>query len=75
MEISNLTKLFQLYQEQSVPPIVELQNKEHEVVGALYLDKMTGNKIVISETNNSEKYMLFVDGIAIYFSYYRQIKL
>lgn len=70
---NNLTKLFQLYQEQINPPIIELQNNKHEIVGALYLDKMSGNKIMISETNNSEKYMLFVDGIAIYFSYYRQI--
>jgi hypothetical protein len=59
--------------EQDNPPIIELLNKDHKPVGAIYLNKFRYKNFVISETNNSEKYYLYVDGIGIYFSFYQKI--
>ena len=61
--------------EQDNPPIIELLNKDHKPVGAVYLDKFRYKNFTISETNNSEKYYLYVDGIGIYFSFYQKINL
>lgn len=71
---SNLTTLFALYAEQEKPPIIELQNINHEPVGALYLNKfLDKSKIVISETNNTERYYFYCDGVAIFFSYWKKL--
>ena len=59
--------------EQDNPPIIELLNKDHKPVGAVYLDKFKYKNFAISETNNSEKYYLYADGIGIYFSFYQKI--
>ena len=61
--------------EQDNPPIIELLNKDRKPVGAVYLDKFRYKNFTISETNNSEKYYLYVDGIGIYFSFYQKINL
>ena len=68
-----LTTLFHAYAELEKPPILELLNIDKKPVGALYLDKLRYKNFVISETNNSEKYYLYVDGIGIYFSFYQKI--
>ena len=65
--------LFSALQDQENPPIIELLNKDHKPVGAIYLDKFKYKNFIISETNNSEKYYFYVDGIGIYFSYYQKI--
>lgn len=70
---NNLTTLFQVWSEQEKPPIIELQNIDHKPVGAIYLDKLSYKKILISETNNSERYYLYIDGIGIYFSFFKKI--
>ena len=70
MELS-LTSLFHSLAEQENPPIIELLNIDHKTVGAVYLDKIRYKNFVVSETNNSEKYYLYVDGVGIYFSFYR----
>ena len=70
---SSLTTLFQVWSEQEKPPIIELQNIDHKPVGAIYLDKLSYKKILISETNNSERYYLYIDGIGIYFSFFKKI--
>ena len=72
MELS-LTSLFHALAEQENPPVIELLNIDHKTVGALYLDKIKYKNFVISETNNSEKYYLYVDGVGIYFSFYQKI--
>ena len=72
---NNITTLFQVWSEQEKPPIIELQNIDHKPVGAIYLDKLSYKKIIISETNNSEKYYLYVDGLGIYFSFYKKIQI
>ena len=69
----SLTTLFQAYADLEKPPILELLNIEHKPVGALYLDKLRYKNFVITETNNSEKYYLYIDGLGIYFSFYRKI--
>lgn len=69
----SLVSLFQTYAELDNPPILELLNIDGKPVGALYLAELKYKKFIVSETNNSEKYYLFVDGIGIYFSFYQKI--
>jgi hypothetical protein len=69
----SLTILFQTYTELEHPPIIELLNIDGKPVGALYLSELKYKKFLISETNNSEKYYLYMDGIGIYFSFYNKI--
>ena len=68
-----LAILFHAYADQADPPILELLNIDHKPVGALYLKQLKYKNFVISETNNSEKYYLYVDGLGIYFSFYQKI--
>ena len=70
-----ITALFSAYAEQEKPPIIELLNIDREPIGAIYFDKFKYKNFVVSETNNSEKYYLYVDGIGIYFSYYQKVNL
>jgi hypothetical protein len=69
----SLTTLFKTYAELDNPPILELLNIDNKPVGALYLTNLKYRNFVISETNNSEKYYLYIDGVGIYFSFYRKI--
>lgn len=55
------------------PPIIELQDINHKPVGAIYLSNLKYKVFSVTETNNSEKYFLYLDGIGIYFSFYRKI--
>ena len=71
----SLATLFHTYAELESPPILELLSIDHKPVGALYLDKLRYKNFVITETNNSEKYYLYIDGLGIYFSFYRKISL
>jgi hypothetical protein len=68
-----LTTLFKACADQERPPIVELLNIDKKPVGAIYFDKLRYKNFVITETNNSEKYYLYVDGLGIYFSFYQKI--
>ena len=68
-----MTTLFHALADQENPPILELLNIEYKPVGALYFDKLKYKNFVVSETNNSEKYYLYVDGLGIYFSFYKKI--
>lgn len=72
-EDHSLMILFSALQDQEKPPIIELLNADRKPVGAIYLDKFKYRNFVISDTNNSEKYYFYVDGIGIYFSYYQKI--
>jgi hypothetical protein len=75
MTDNSLSTLFHAMADSDNPPILELLNIKQEPVGALYLDKVKYKNFIISETNNSEKYYLYIDGIGIYFSFYRKIDL
>jgi hypothetical protein len=77
MEVEkSLTQLFTLWIEQPNPPIIELLDINQKPVGALYLGKFREkSQIVISETNNQERYYLYCDGVGIYFSFYKKLCL
>lgn len=71
----SLTTLFNTYADQDKPLVIELLNIDKKPVGAVYFDKLKYKNFVVSKTNNSEKYYLYVDGLGIYFSFYRKIDL
>lgn len=68
-----LAILFSTFADLENPPIIELLNADNKPVGALYLSKLHYEDFVVSETNNSEKYYLYVNGVGIYFSYYKKL--
>ena len=68
-----LVSLFQTYSELEQPPIVELLNIDRKPVGAIYFPNLKYKNFIISETNNTEKYYLYIVGIGIYFSFYHKI--
>lgn len=69
----SLATLFQTYAELENPPIIELLNIDNKPVGALYLKELRYKTFVVSETNNAEKYYLYIDGIGIFFSFYKKL--
>jgi cytochrome b involved in lipid metabolism len=69
----SLATLFQTYAEMEAPPILELLDINNKPVGALYLANLKYKRFIITETNNSEKYYLYIDGVGIYFSFYKKI--
>ena len=70
----SLTQLFTLWAEQLAPPIVELLDINQKPVGALYLHNFSNHgPIVVSETNNTERYYFYCDGIGIYFSFFKKL--
>ena len=70
-----LTTLFRTFEDLENPPIIELLNIEQKPVGAIYFDKFKYKNFIVSDTNNSEKYYLYVDGLGVYFSYFKKISL
>lgn len=71
----SLATLFHTFTELDTPPVIELLDINNKTVGALYMANLKYKQFVISETNNSEKYYLYIDGVGIYFSFYRKINL
>jgi hypothetical protein len=71
----SLVTLFNTYAELDKPPIIELLNIDNKPVGALYLDKLRYRNFSITDTNTSEKYYLYIDGIGLYFSFFKKINL
>ena len=69
----SLATLFHTYAELDRPPILELLNIDNKPVGALYLSQLRYKNFVVSETNNTEKYFLVIDGVGIYFSFFKKI--
>lgn len=69
----SLVTLFHTYAELEKPPIIELLDINNKPVGALYLSQLRYKNFIVSETNNTEKYFLVIDGVGIYFSFYRKI--
>lgn len=73
--METLTTLFHTYADMEKPPVIELLNIRKEPVGAIYFKDLRYKNFVVTETNNSEKYYLYVDGLGIYFSFYQKITL
>lgn len=69
----SLTTLFHTYAELDKPPVIELLNIDKKPVGAIYFDKLRYKNFIVTETNNSEKYYLYVDGLGVYFSFFKKI--
>lgn len=69
----SLTTLFHTYADLPNPPVIELLSIDRKPVGAIYFDKLKYKNFIVTETNNSEKYYLYVDGLGIYFSFYQKI--
>ena len=69
----SLTTLFHSLADQEKPPVLELLDINRKPVGAIYLDKLRYKNFIVADTNNSEKYYLYVDGIGIYFSFYQKL--
>ena len=69
---SNIATALTLYAELGKPAI-ELLNKDKTPVAALYMNSVDIGKLVISSTNNSERYYLYYDGLGVYFTYYRPL--
>ena len=73
--MNGLTTLFKSLAEMEEPPVIELLSIDNKPVGALYLKQLRYKNFIVSETNNSERYYLYVDVVGIYFSFYRKITL
>ena len=71
----SLVTLFQSYAELEKPPIIELLDINNKPVGALYLSQLRYKNFIVSETNNTEKYFLVIDGVGVYFSFFKKINL
>lgn len=69
----SVATLFSTYTELDRPPILELLNIDNKPVGALYMSSLKYKNFVVTETNNSEKYYLYIDGVGVYFSFFRKI--
>lgn len=55
--------------------VIQLLNHDRSPVAALYLNKLNLDKIVILESDSSlmnERYYVYMDGIAIFFTYMRK---
>lgn len=70
-----LVTLFKTYTEMDTPPVLQLFDINNKVVGALYMKNLKYKNMVVSETNNSEKYYLYVDGVGIYFSFFQKLSI
>lgn len=76
--MAQTTSLISLFKAQPKGTVLELQNHLHVPVGALYLDSEVCDldHLIISELYNEqdtgEKYYLFSNGLAVFFTYYRK---
>lgn len=72
-ENCNLVALFSSWAETKPNTIVQLLNKDQIPVAALYLNKLKFESFSILKTNNlSEKYYIYFNGIAVFFTYYKK---
>ena len=69
----SLATLFHTYADLENPPIIELLNIDNKPVGALYMSQLKYKNFIVSETNNTEKYFLVIDGVGVYFSFFKKI--
>lgn len=70
----NTEQFFKALADLEKPPVLQLLDINKNPVGAIYFDFLEYNKIMISTTNTSEKYYLFMNGLGIYFSFWEVIK-
>jgi len=69
---SELAVLFKGMADQGVK-MITLYSRDHVPVGAIFLDSVRFNDLAISLTKEiSEKYLLYINGVAIFFTYYNK---
>lgn len=68
-----LTETFRSFQKANNPATLELLDKNLFPVAILYLDELKHKKLWVSEVNNFEKFGIYVDGVLIYFTYFRKL--
>lgn len=60
--------------KQDSSEIIEIQDKDHRPIGALYLKTLNPIDVKITEaTNMDEKYYLYYNGVAVFFSFWKKI--
>ena len=73
MSINNNELLLKKWSSEKNPGILQLLNKDKIPVAAIYLDKINVETIsILNATNINEKYYLYINGIAIFFTYFRR---
>lgn len=75
--MDNTIALWRAWAESGEPLILFLEDINHKVIGSIDLNKWYNHmeSPVLSETNNSERYYMFIPdlGLGIYFSYFRKV--
>lgn len=74
--MNNHELLLQKWSLEEIPPIIQLLNHDRSPVGALYLNKLNLDKVAIltvESANITERYYVYMDGIAIFFTYMRKL--
>ena len=70
-----MTLLFRSMADRQDAPIIELQDKTHKPVGALYLNRLPDKEqFAINEACEDERYFLYVDGVGVYFTYWKKLQ-
>lgn len=65
--------LFKALADTEKPPVLQLLDINKKPIGAIYFNYLEYNKIMVSTTDTSEKYYLFMNGLGIYFSFWEKI--
>jgi hypothetical protein len=68
-----LVTLFNTFSDLDNPPRITLLDINRKPVGSIDFSQFKYKNLIVTETNNSEKYYLWADGLGIYFSFYQKI--
>ena len=75
IQMNSLDLLLRKWSLEEIPPVIQLLNHDRSPVAALYLNKLNLDKVAILEVDSkilTERYYVFMDGIAIFFTYMRK---
>ena len=71
--VTAIPTLFKSWVKTAKVSLVYLLDHTKHIVGALYLNHLDLDLVGITETTTAgEKYLLYLNGVAIYFTYYRK---
>ena len=71
--VTAIPTLFKSWVRTAKVSLVYLLDHTKHIVGALYLNHLDLDLVGITETTTAgEKYLLYLNGVAIYFTYYRK---
>lgn len=75
MTMNNQELLLRKWSLEETPPVIQLLNHDRIPVAALYLNKLNLDKVAILTSDSqqlTERYYVYMDGIAIFFTYMRK---